>query len=72
MELTATEKQHRERVISLILGAKTLADIIEAKHMLQKWVTAHPEDLGITDGFDHLAMSRSIAESREVAQKQAA
>ena len=72
MELTAAEQECRERIINHILTARTLAEIAEAKQMLQDWVSAHPGDLGITDGFDHLAMSRSIAESREAAQKQAA
>ncbi len=66
MELTAAEQQCRERTIGLILSAQTLAEITAARQMLQDWVATHPADLGIVDGFDHLAMSRSIAESREV------
>jgi hypothetical protein len=65
MELTADEEQHRERIIGLILTAQTLAEIADARLALQEWVAEHPGDPGITDGFDHLAMSRSIAESRE-------
>ena len=72
MELTAAEQQCRERIIGLILSAKTLTEIADARQMLQDWTAAHPADLGITDGFDHLAMSRSLAESRETAHKQAA
>lgn len=66
------EQQRREWIISHILTAKTLAEIAETKQRLQDWVSAHPTDFGITDGFDHLAMSRSIAESWEAPQKQAA
>ncbi len=65
MELTAAEEQCRERIIRMILTAKTLTEIAEARHMLKEWIIGHPNDLGIIDGFDHLAMSRSIAESRE-------
>ena len=72
MELTAAEQECRERIIGHVLTAKTLAEIVETRQMLQDWVLAHPTDFGITDGFDHLAMSRTIAESREAAQKQAA
>ncbi len=71
MELTAAEQECRERIIGHVLTARTLAEIAETKQMLQDWVSAHPDDLGVADGFDHLAMSRSIAESREAAQKQA-
>ena len=72
MGFTAAEQECRERIIGYVLTAKTLAEIAETKQMLQDWVSAHPADFGIADGFDHLAMSRSIAESREAAQKQAA
>lgn len=72
MELTADQEQRRERLISMILSAKTLAEITQTRQILQSWLEAHPDDLGITDGFDHLAMSRSLAESREAERKQAA
>jgi len=65
MEFTAAEEQCRERIIGLILTARTLAEIAEARLALQEWVAEHPHDLGVADGFDHLAMSHSIAESRE-------
>ena len=72
MELTAAEQECRERIIGHILAARTLAEITEARQMLQDWISTHPGDLGIADGFDHLAMSRTIAESREGVQTQAA
>ena len=56
----------------MILSAKTLAEITQTRQVLQDWLAAHPDDLGITDGFDHLAMSRSLAESREAVERQAA
>ncbi len=71
MELTAIQQQQRERIVGLILSAKTLAEISEAKQILQEWMAAHPDDLGLTDGFDHLAMSRSLAERSETAQQAA-
>lgn len=72
MELTAAEEQCRERIIGLILSAKTLAEIADARLALQEWSAEHPHDLGITDGFDHLAMSCSIAKSREAVPVQSA
>lgn len=72
MEFTADQEQRRERLISMILSAKTLAEITQTRQVLQDWLAAHPDDLGITDGFDHLAMSRSLAESREAVERQAA
>ena len=69
---TAEQEQRRERLISMILSAKTLPEIAQTKQMLQDWLAAHPNDLGITDGFDHLAMSRSLAEDREAAHGQSA
>ena len=72
MEFTADQEQRRERLISMILSAKTLAEIAQTRQMLQDWLAAHPEDSGITDGFDHLAMSHSLAEDREAASKQPA
>ena len=72
MELTADQEQRRERLISMILSARALPEIAQTRQMLQDWLAAHPDDLGITDGFDHLAMSRSLAEDREAAPKQAA
>lgn len=72
MELTADQEQRRERLISMILSAKTLPEIAQTRQMLQDWLMVHPDDLGILDGFDHLAMSRSLAEDREAVQKQAA
>ncbi len=69
MELTTDQEQRRERLIGLILSAKTLPEIAQTRQMLQDWLAAHPDDLGITDGFDHLAMSRSLAENREAVQK---
>ena len=36
MEFTAAEKQHREWIIGLILSAKTLTEIAEAKKRLQE------------------------------------
>ena len=65
MEFTADQEQRRERLVSMILSAKTLPEIIQTRQMLQRWLELHPDDIGITDGFDHLAMSYSLAEDRE-------
>ncbi len=55
----------------MILSARTLPEIAQTRQMLQDWLAAHPDDLGITDGFDHLATSRSLAEDREAVVSQA-
>lgn len=72
MELTNTQCEYREWLIGLILSAKSLAEIAGTRQKLTEWVQEHPDDEGIMDGFDHLAMSQLLAASREAEQKQAA
>lgn len=72
MEFTETQREYREWLVGLILSAKSISEIAGARQKLIEWVQAHPDDEGITDGFDHLAMSQLLAASREAEQKQAA
>ncbi|MBV9851503.1 MAG: hypothetical protein JO250_17690 [Armatimonadetes bacterium] len=72
MELTETQEEYREWLIDLVLSANTIPEIAATREMLQQWMEAHPDDLGMMDGFDHLAMSQTIALSHAEGEKQAA
>ena len=56
MDLTKQQDEYREWLIGLVLCARTLPQIETTRQLLQSWVDEHPDDLGIRDGFDHLAM----------------
>ena len=72
MELTEEQEEYREWLIGLILSARTLPQIIETRELLRKWVEEHPDDRGIVDGFDHLAMFEYIAELEEAERREPA
>jgi len=44
----------RNELIDQVLDATTLPEIFAARHALQDWVQAYPNDLGIVDGFEQL------------------
>ena len=69
---TKDQEQHREWLIGLILYARTGSEIALTRQELDTWVQQYPEDLGITDGFDHLAMSEGLVEVPILASRQAA
>ncbi len=72
MELTETQEHQREWLVGVILSAKTLMKIDAARQELMHWLQQHSDDMGLTDGFDHLAMSRLLAQEREAVQSQTA
>ena len=55
----------RQQLIQQVLGARSLAEIADATQALHRWLTQHPDDLGIVDGFEALAMMQECAEARE-------
>ena len=59
----------RQCLIEQVLDATTLSEINSATTALRQWVAAHPDDLGIIDGFEQLALMRMAAE--QVAAEQA-
>jgi hypothetical protein len=62
--MSHTSNPERSLLIAQVLGATTLAEIEEATKALQKWVADHPDDLGIVDGFEQLALMRICAEEK--------
>lgn len=44
----------RKQLISQVLSATTLEEIHQARQALRQWKQAHPDDLGIGDGFEQL------------------
>jgi hypothetical protein len=54
----------RDVVIQKLLNATTVEEIESAESALRSWVAAHPGDLGMRDGFEHLAMLRDAIEEQ--------
>ncbi len=52
----------RERVINQVLSADSLPEIEAAKQLLRGWLTAHPEEHGMRDGFEKLYTIQEINE----------
>lgn len=59
----------RQHLIEQVLDATTLSEIDAATTALRDWVAANPDDLGIVDGFEQLALMRMAAE--QIAAEQA-
>ena len=56
----------RQRVVDLVLDARTLPEIEYASQELRQWLCLHPEDAGIREGFESLSLMRDIAQEQEV------
>jgi hypothetical protein len=54
----------RQRIIELVLDARTLAEIEAATEELHAWLQLHPEDVGIQEAFESLSLMRDIAEEQ--------
>lgn len=57
-----TDDPKRERLIRQVLGARTLPAIAEASQALRQWMQERPDDQGMRDGFEALAMMQEIQE----------
>lgn len=55
----------RERLVNQVLDATTLPEIAQATQALRFWLRDHHEDVGLTDGFEQLAMMQEAAEWQE-------
>jgi hypothetical protein len=55
----------RQRILDQALDARTLVEIEKATQALREWVRCHPEDVGIQEAFEGLALMRDIAEEQE-------
>jgi hypothetical protein len=53
--MTALDIQ-RELVIEKVLDATTLPEINDARRALREWLTAHPDEVGMRDGFEQLSL----------------
>jgi len=49
----------RRRIIKQVLDATSLAEIEAATEALDGWLMAHPDDVGIEDGYEQLALMRN-------------
>jgi len=57
----------RERLTNRVLDATTLPEIEAARAALRDWIRRHPEDAGMCDAFEQLAMMQEIAEAERSA-----
>ena len=57
-----TDDPKRQRLIRHVLGARTLPAIAEASQALSQWMQECPDDQGMRDGFEALAMMQEIRE----------
>jgi hypothetical protein len=55
----------REELISRVLGARTLPEITEAKEELRAWLSEHPDEPGMADGFEALSHREDFARMQE-------
>ena len=53
----------RDRLTNRVLDATTLPEIEAAQKALRDWIRRHPEDAGMRDAFEQLAMMQEIAEA---------
>lgn len=57
--------QAREQVTKIVLSARTLSEIENAKQVLREWMKAHPEEQGMRAGFEQLYTIQEIIEEEE-------
>jgi hypothetical protein len=63
------EDPERERVLLQALSARTLEELRIATEELDVWVAAHPEDVGIIDAYEQMALME-LAVKEIAAQKE--
>ena len=61
----------RERLITQVLGARTLLEIAGATQALTVWLEGHPDEQGMADGFEQISMMRDIAQEAAGASAEA-
>ena len=62
--MNSADDATRQQLIHQVLRARSLPAIDEASHALTQWMQEHPEDQGMRDGFEALAMMQEIQEWR--------
>ncbi len=58
-----TLETEREKMLEQVLAARTSAAIAAAEQLLDDWIEAHPEELGMRDAFEILDNRKEILES---------
>jgi hypothetical protein len=61
--MSVTSNAEREQQLNQVLDATNLSEIAPARQSLRDWLQHHPEDVGMRDGFEQLAMMQEIAET---------
>lgn len=61
----------RKQIVSQVLSATTLDEIHQARQALRQWKQAHPDDLGIGDGFEQLYMMEDAVHTIAAEEKAA-
>lgn len=51
-------KTERQQVIEQVLDAATLEEVEAAISSLDGWMEAHPDDMGMEDGYEQLAIMK--------------
>ena len=51
----------RQRVLAQALQATTLLELESATHAMDAWVAAHPDDIGIQDAYEQMALMELAA-----------
>ncbi len=57
--MNTTLTMERQEVIEQVLDATTWDEIESASKLLDCWLLAHPDDLGMEDGYEQLSLLRS-------------
>jgi hypothetical protein len=65
-----SDNRERERILWQALNARSLSEIETAECELRQWVCNHPDDLGIVDAFEPLAIMREIEEEKARAKQE--
>lgn len=61
----------RECLITQVLGARTLPQVVAAEEALSQWLKEHPGETGLEDGFEQLSHMRDFAEWMEANPEEA-
>jgi hypothetical protein len=59
-----TLEAEREKMLEQVLAARTPEAIAAAERLLDNWIAAHPEELGMRDAFEILENRKEILEAR--------
>lgn len=57
--MNSLQEIERQEVIEQVLDATTWEEIEAATLLLDRWLAAHPDDLGMEDGYEQLALLKS-------------